>query len=235
MKKILLVGAAIAMVACSTKDKATSMTTSPRMEQTRIPAPVTPEVPKSTEMGRQTPQSPDTPNRIAVGREIPQAPKPPMQDSMKMGMRDASGNLTGLQSQDSFMQAPFNSWFQPRYDGFNPDPMIVESLKSEMDDVEIRAYMGTWCGDSKRETPMFYKLLNEVEYDMDNLTMITVDRTKKQPVDLVSGYDVMRVPTFIFYRDGKEIGRYVERPRESQAKDILKIVSGQDYKHSYEN
>jgi transcriptional regulator with XRE-family HTH domain len=37
----------------------------------------------------------------------------------------------------------------------------------------------------------------------------------------------------IFYKDGKEIGRYVEFARETLEKDMLAIVSGKSYKHSY--
>jgi len=33
---------------------------------------------------------------------------------------------------------------------------------------------------------------------------------------------IIRVPNFIFYKDEEEIGRYVEYPRESMEKDILK-------------
>ncbi|NEW80631.1 MAG: thioredoxin, partial [Gelidibacter sp.] len=40
--------------------------------------------------------------------------------------------------------------------------------------------------------------------------------------------------TFIIYKDDKEIGRFVEYPRESVEADLLKIVSGLPYKHSYE-
>ncbi len=148
--------------------------------------------------------------------------------------KDASGNLTGVHTIWAFQQAPYSSWFTPKYESYTPDQSIVNSLKEEMDGVTVRAYMGTWCGDSKRETPQFYKLMDKVGFDYDDLTMITVDRTKKQPVELVSGYNVIRVPTFIFYKNGSEIGRYVERPRESLAQDILKIVSGQEYKHYYD-
>ena len=146
-----------------------------------------------------------------------------------------NGNLQGVATLENFQNDAFSSWFNPRYEAYTPDAAVVADLKSQMEDVDIRAYMGTWCGDSKRETPKFYKLLDAVEYDKDNLTMITVDRSKREPADLVNGYNVNRVPTFIFYRDGEELGRFVEYPRETLEKDILKIVSGQDYKHSYEN
>ena len=95
--------------------------------------------------------------------------------------------------------------------------------------------MGTWCGDSKRETPTFYKILDETNYNYNNLELVTVDRSKTTPDGLEKGYDVVRVPTFIFYKDGKEIGRYVEYARESLEEDMLAILSGKDYKHSYED
>lgn len=164
-----------------------------------------------------------------VKAEVPATPEPPKTPTL------VNGHLSGLQSQDAFMQAPFAAWFTPRYEAYKLEDTMRKELQKGMKDVEIRAYMGTWCGDSKRETPMFYKILDEIAYNQDNLTMISVDRSKKQPVDLVEGYDIKRVPTFIFYREGAEIGRYVERPRESLAEDILKIVTGMPYKHSYDN
>jgi thiol-disulfide isomerase/thioredoxin len=94
--------------------------------------------------------------------------------------------------------------------------------------------MGTWCEDSQLETPRFYKLLDSLKFDPNKLTMITVNRAKKTPDNLQEGLNIFRVPTFIFYKKNKEIGRFVEYPRETLENDILKIVSGQPYKHSYE-
>lgn len=95
--------------------------------------------------------------------------------------------------------------------------------------------MGTWCGDSKRETPRFYKVLEAAEFDLKNLEMITVNRGKKTPDNLERGFNIFRVPTFIFYKNGKEIGRYVEYPRKSLEKDMLDILTGKPYKHSYDH
>ncbi|MCB0473638.1 MAG: thioredoxin family protein, partial [Flavobacteriaceae bacterium] len=67
-----------------------------------------------------------------------------------------------------------------------------------------------------------------------NLELITVDHSKKTPDNLQEGLNITNVPTFIFYKKGKEIGRFVEYPRETLEKDILAIISGQPYKHSYE-
>ena len=95
--------------------------------------------------------------------------------------------------------------------------------------------MGTWCGDSKRETPRFYKIMEDANFVFyKNFKLVTVNRKKKTPDNLQEGLNILRVPTFIFYKNGKEIGRYVEYPRETMEKDILKIVTQKEYKHSYE-
>ena len=46
-------------------------------------------------------------------------------------------------------------------------------------------------------------------------------------------YNIINVPTFIFYRDGKEINRIVELTIESIEKDILKILDGTGYQNAY--
>ena len=159
-----------------------------------------------------------------------------MKEEMKQPMGTIeNGNLMGIHGEQAFNQEPFASWFQPGYEAYDPDVMMLDELTTQLEDVEIRAYMGTWCGDSKREVPKFYKLLDQAEFDQTKLTLVAVDRSKTQPESLVDGYDVVRVPTFIFYRDGKELGRFVEHPVETLEQDILKIVSGQAYKHAYAN
>ena len=60
-------------------------------------------------------------------------------------------------------------------------------------------------------------------------------RNKKTPDNLQEGFDLIRVPTFIFFKNGKEVGRFVERPRETLEKDMLKILKGEPYKHAYDN
>lgn len=146
-----------------------------------------------------------------------------------------NGNLHGLQNKASFLQEPYKNWFMPAYDSYVLDAAVAAQLKKAMKGVTVRAYMGSWCGDSQRETPEFYKLLETIDFKEKNITMITVDRSKKQPENLVTGYDISRVPTFIFYKDGKELGRYVEYARETIEKDFLQIVAGTGYKHAYEN
>ena len=57
---------------------------------------------------------------------------------------------------------------------------------------------------------------------------------KKTPNNLQKGFAIRHTPTFIFFRDGKEIGRFVEHSKKTIEKDILKILRGGNYKHPYQ-
>ena len=148
--------------------------------------------------------------------------------------KDANGYLIGIANKESFQDEAFKGWFNCSYDEYTTNKETIEKLKTALEGYTIKGFMGSWCGDSKRETPRFYKLLDETGFNQNDFELITVDRSKKTPDNLQEGLDIIRVPTFIFYKDGEEIGRYVEYPRETLEKDILKIITGQPYKHSYD-
>lgn len=149
--------------------------------------------------------------------------------------KNKQGDLVGFANKASFSIKPYNTWFTKNFNSYSIDSTTIKGLKENLKEVEIKGFMGTWCGDSKRETPHFYKILETADFNFKKLQLITVNRSKKTPDNLQKGYNIIRVPTFIFYKDGKEIGRYVEYARESLEKDMLAIVSGKPYEHAYEN
>jgi thiol-disulfide isomerase/thioredoxin len=148
--------------------------------------------------------------------------------------KDASGYLNGIANKESFQDDPFKRWFNSRQAEYTSDKETIAKLTDALKGHTIKGFMGTWCGDSRRETPRFYKILKQAGFDEKYFELITVNRSKKTPDNLQEGFNIIRVPTFIFYKEGKEVGRYVEYPRETLEKDILKIVTGQAYKHSYD-
>ncbi|MFK5958098.1 MAG: thioredoxin family protein [Lutibacter sp.] len=150
-------------------------------------------------------------------------------------VKDSTGNLVGIAHKENFLQEPYNNWFTPNYNEYITDEATIKKLKPLLKKVTIKAFMGTWCGDSKEQTPAFYKILDAADFNYNNLELITVNRSKATPNNLQEGFNIERVPTFIFYKKGKEIGRFVEYPRETVEADMLKIVSGEPYKHSYED
>ncbi|MDP3313653.1 thioredoxin family protein [Lutibacter sp.] len=147
---------------------------------------------------------------------------------------DQSGNLIGITQKEFFSNEPFNIWFDFNYEDHIVNKKVLAKITPLLKDVTIKGFMGTWCGDSQEHIPVFYKIMDEAGLDYKNLEMIAVDRAKVTPDNLQAGYDIQRVPTFIFFRNGKEIGRFVEYPRESIEADLCKILSGEPYKHAYQ-
>ncbi|CAM1342628.1 thioredoxin family protein [Tenacibaculum amylolyticum] len=164
-------------------------------------------------------------------------PKPKTTAKAKpVAVKDASGNLVGVATKKDLQQEPYGSeWFNDYYEYYETDKNAIKKLQPLLKDVTIKAFMGTWCGDSKREVPNFYKILDETNFNQDNLELVTVNR-QKTAKGLEKGFDVVRVPTFIFYKDGKEIGRFVEHTVNGATleHDLLQIVSEKGYKHAYE-
>lgn len=141
--------------------------------------------------------------------------------------------LLGKANRKGFEMEAFKDWFNTGYETYTVDSEILDKLKPLLKEVTITLFMGTWCEDSQRETPHFYKILDETNFDESKLTLITVSEEKTTPQGFEEGKNITNVPTLIFYKDGKELGRIVEYPIESLEKDMLAILSGKEYKHAY--
>ncbi|MBT8195263.1 MAG: thioredoxin family protein [Bacteroidia bacterium] len=133
--------------------------------------------------------------------------------------------LLGKINADGFQQAEYKDWFNNTYTGYSLKPDVIEHLKDKLNGIQVKVFIGTWCSDSQREVPAFYKILDALEFDQQNLTMIGVDRSKEQPEEELQAFEIEYVPTFIFYRNGEEIGRIIETPTLSLEEDILSILS----------
>ena len=141
--------------------------------------------------------------------------------------------LLGLADENGFKQEPFNTWYDSIYSDYKVDESLIDELKLVSKDIEIKTFMGTWCEDSQRETPNFYKLLEAINFSKDKHALYAVSREKTTPQQFEKDLNITNVPTFIFYKDRKEINRIVEYPIETLEKDMLAILSGKAYKHAY--
>ena len=146
--------------------------------------------------------------------------------------KDADGYLVGISNRFDFQDSAYKEWFDSGYQEYRTDQQVVNEISKHIHKLTIKAFMGTWCEDSQREMPKFYKILDQTKFDENYFQLICVDKTKKQE-NLEKDLNIFRIPTIIFYKNSKEIGRFVEYPRETIEKDILKIISEQPYKHSY--
>lgn len=155
--------------------------------------------------------------------------------------KDARGRemLLGEITKEGFTSNSFNTWFSKNYDAYTPDEAIVQKLKRKLKKYNITVFMGTWCGDSKREVPKFYKILEAANFPESQLRVIGVNNArsayKQGPNGEEKSMNIHRVPTFIIYnKRGKEIGRIVEHPVESLEADLLKICRKKSYEHNYQ-
>ena len=141
--------------------------------------------------------------------------------------------LTGVITKKDLQEKPYNSWFTSSYEDYEPSDEELQVIKENIDNYTIEAFMGTWCGDSRREIPKLYKLLDEAGYDLDKLEVVAVDRSKTIPESVESSANIEMVPTIIFYKNGKEVNRFVEYSIGSFEEDIAKIVSEEEYSNPY--
>lgn len=134
--------------------------------------------------------------------------------------------LIGYCNIEGFTSGVFNEWFQLEYDSYEVDTETLNQINPDrLEDLEIAIVLGTWCSDSRREFPRFYKILEKISYSFDYLTIIGVNRSKQAADTHVDELKIDLVPTFIFSINGKEIGRIIETPELSLEKDLLKIIS----------
>lgn len=133
--------------------------------------------------------------------------------------------LIGFCTREAFQDTAFKDWFDEQYKNYQPDYEVLDKLEGKLDEISITIVMGTWCSDSREQVPSFYKILDELNYDTNKITLICVDRKKKGLSDEADGLNIELVPTIIFYRNNEEIGRIIETPAETLEKNMLEIVS----------
>lgn len=143
-------------------------------------------------------------------------------------------NYTGLITQEDFRTGYTADWFTKAYKAYQPKKKIVKKIKKPIKNYHIKMFMGTWCPDSRRETPKFLKLLDEVNFKEKNLEIYAMSHSKSTEDNYEEGLDIHHVPTIIFFdKEGNEVNRFVEFPQQTLEKDILKIVTKQPYKNVY--
>ena len=137
--------------------------------------------------------------------------------------------LLGVISKADLQNGPVSIWYFENEKKYTVDNNALANIDSLLEGVEIKIVMGTWCHDSQREVPRFYKILKEHGAQTE---MIALDRKKQAPNNELQGIEITHTPTFIFYKNGQELNRIVERPIDSLEKDMVKILKGESYIHS---
>lgn len=100
----------------------------------------------------------------------------------------------------------------------------LELIKSISQPITITTYFGLWCHDSKREVPQLLDLLKAANNPNITHQLIALDIQKKEPKNRQELDNIKFTPTIIIKKDDKEIGRIVEKPKNSLAVDITSFL-----------
>jgi thiol-disulfide isomerase/thioredoxin len=134
--------------------------------------------------------------------------------------------LLGPQALSQFQKEPYKAWYDENHNIYPVDKTALASLKKEkLNSYNITVFLGTWCGDSKRNFPRLIKILEETNYPKAKITIIGLNRKKQSPNGEEVKYNITHVPTIIVEKYGKEIGRITEEPETGFIeKDLLNII-----------
>ena len=147
---------------------------------------------------------------------------------------DGEKMLLGGVDRSAFEKSPFKDWFYDEYDSYKPDAEMIKNIKSKSKRFRIEAFIGTWCEDSQTEYPRLLKILDEAKFPYQRMVTYAVNESYKSFYSEERGKDIRYVPTFIFYKGGKEVGRIVESPVSgSLEEDILMIVNDKPLTSNY--
>lgn len=113
------------------------------------------------------------------------------------------------------------------YETAQIDTAVLGKIATHLgDNLRIDVYLAFWCKDSKHNLPPFIKMVEKIGEDRCNVNYFIVERKASGDVKyFVDDLQIERIPTFIFYRNGEEIGRIIENPEASLAEDFLEIIS----------
>ena len=146
-------------------------------------------------------------------------------------------NLIGLCNKKALEKKPYSVWFNKNYANYQIDTVTAEKLKPGLAGKQITLFMGTWCGDSRREIPRIFKILDYCGVSENRIKLVMLSREdstyKQSPTHEEKGLNIHRVPDLIVYDNGQEMGRIVESPIISLEKDLLSILSKEPYSPNY--
>ena len=137
--------------------------------------------------------------------------------------------ITGELEHDVLTTDPeLKLWCNKGYEEYKLETAHRPMLSSQLANKQVTVVLGTWCSDSQHLLPQLMKLLDEIQYPVQQLTLYGIDKEKKTPADIVTRYKITNVPTVIISDSNeREIGRITETPVKSLEEDLASILAKQ--------
>jgi thiol-disulfide isomerase/thioredoxin len=141
--------------------------------------------------------------------------------------QDKPAELKGVGELEQLNKGGQAKWFVPEYDHYKVNIKALNGCREKVsDNIRVIIVMGTWCPDSRREVPRFYKVLDNLLIPEVQTKLLFVDHSKDDGIGEAAKLNIQKVPTFIVTnKRGKEIGRIIEEPTRSLEKDLCKILN----------
>ncbi len=118
--------------------------------------------------------------------------------------------LKGILSRDILLNDSAFKWMKNDISWYKPNAGCVANLTPVKDTIQLLVFIGTWCEDSHIVLPQLLKLLDQVKFPANRLTIIGVDRKKQTLGSLSEALHVTKAPSILVMKGGKEIGRVEE-------------------------
>ena len=151
--------------------------------------------------------------------------------------KNGTDMLLGNCTRSCLLQKPFSEWFEKNYNDHWVDSSQSDAIGKLFKKKHMTIFLGTWCGDSKREVPRMLKIMDAAGVKENQITLVMVsneaDMYKQSPQHEEKGKNIIRVPTFIISEGLTEIGRIIESPRQSLEKDLMLILERKEYTPNY--
>lgn len=94
----------------------------------------------------------------------------------------------------------------------------VEEFNQSINETNIIAlFSADWCPDCRVIEPF----LPELEELFDSYTFIFIDRDDF--IEVCQEYDIFGIPSFIAFKKGKEVGRFVSKDRKTK-EEIIQFI-----------
>lgn len=108
-------------------------------------------------------------------------------------------------------------------DKYKPNPKDIKNLKRIKKKTNVVCLFATWCPTCKLTVPRFLKIMQLVNNGNYSIRFIGIAMGGSEPAHFLEKYG-HDYPAFIFFRNGKEIGRITGNPAQPLEREMYAIL-----------
>lgn len=124
--------------------------------------------------------------------------------------KNGQKTLRGILSREILQNDTSFSWMHSNISWYKPNAECVTNLTAVKDSIQLLVFIGTWCEDSQIILPQLFKMLDQIKFPANRLTILGIDRNKQTLGSLSDALGITKAPTIMVMKNGKEKGRVEE-------------------------